>query len=43
MDIDEDDEIELGAAMEIDVAPDDGGEPCMVELFPFAKPIKYYK
>ena len=43
MDIDEDDEIELGAAMEIDVAPDDEGEPYMVDLFPFAKPIKYYE
>ena len=41
MDIDEDEEIELGAAMDVDAAGDDDGEPYMVDLFPFAKPIKH--
>ena len=40
MDIDEDEEIDLGA-MDVDAADD--GEPYVVDLFPFAKPIKYYE
>ena len=43
MDIDEDDEIELAAAMDVDAAGGEDAEPYMVDLFPFAKPIKYYE
>ena len=43
MDVDEDDEIELGATMDVDAAGGEDAEPYMVELFPFAKPIKYYE
>ena len=47
MDIDEDEEIDLAAqaqapaAMDVDAADD--GEPYVVDVFTFAKPIKYYE
>ena len=40
MDIDEDEEIDLGA---MDADAEEDGEPYVVDLFPFAKPIKYYE